>query len=123
MRGIVGLVVLLIGLLGCYGSVNSGVSPLDAYTYVEVENNAFADYRIYFVRDGTSVFQRLGVVNGLSDGTFKTRSLLDYSPVRFYIDPIGGGSNYYSDLFQVERGACVRFVIMSQLNGSYVLSC
>ena len=88
----------------------SGASPANARTVVQVENRNFYDMQIYAVRFGER--QRIGLATGNRTTTFDLPShWTTGATVQFVASPVGSDQVAWSQNFTVKPGDVVRLEI------------
>lgn len=102
---------------GFFSSRNSDARPLRAEVPVEVENHNWSDITIYLVAGGLP--HRLGMVTGLSNGTFAFPShrLNTGSGVRLRALPVAGTA-FTSETILVQPGQAIFWTLENDLDTS-----
>ncbi len=99
------LTALAVASPACGGGrqTSSSVNP-DERTVLRVENDNFADMRIYVWRSGQRI--RIGVANAKSVATFTLNRtiVVGTQTLRFEADPIGGRTTSVSEQITVSPG-------------------
>lgn len=98
------------------GNGNGGLTPSNAETLVQVDNNNWADMNIYVVRSGMRM--RLGTVVSMNSATFVVPEPMVSASgeVRLLADPIGGAPQFMTQPVLVSPGQQIEFTLENNLN-------
>jgi hypothetical protein len=116
-RHVSGVLVLVLGVLlaGCARATTVDAAQSSDAT-LRVDNHNFNDVDIFVVHPG-EVPQRLGMVTGVSSGSFAIpRTLLANQPIRVTAVPIGGVGEARSGPLTVYGGQTVQFTVEADLH-------
>ena len=107
----IAVALLLLGITACTGFKSGSVSPQNAPTTLQVDNQGFLDMTVYAIRNSQRVHLGSATGNSKTNLAIPSNLVFGLTPLRFIADPIGGNRASVSQEITVAPGDTVVMTI------------